>query len=278
VKTSAVFFPFDLFGSGGCGSGADLLAEAFQELLADNRRERVPTRAAAYQGQVRVRRLTFESLADYGDWRRRARQIVRQTWRRDDFLLWVTGNHLGVLPIYEELAQRCVDVATEALVIQFDAHLDIHHFHDTTAVPSHGNFLLHADGPLPPIINVGNRDLLLPADYVAKHFRSTWPAEALVRDPEQALGAVAAAAGGARRILLDIDCDVLDPTTFSAVTHPVPFGMSPHLLLRFLQASWTDRVVGVAISEFDPGRDHNDQCLATLIWLVEYLLLKRYEG
>src|SRR6266513_1487566 len=47
VKTSAIFFPFDLFGSAGAGAGAELLAEAFQEMLADNRRERVPTRARA---------------------------------------------------------------------------------------------------------------------------------------------------------------------------------------------------------------------------------------
>ena len=33
MKTCAVFFPFDLFGSGGAGAGVDLLA--------DNRRERV---------------------------------------------------------------------------------------------------------------------------------------------------------------------------------------------------------------------------------------------
>jgi hypothetical protein len=36
-------------------------------------------------------------------------------------------------------------------------------------------------------------------------------------------------------------------------------------------------VAGVILSEFDPGRDRNDQSLATLIWLLERLLLRRYE-
>ena len=41
MKTCAVFFPFDLFGSGGAGAGVDLLADELREILADNRRERV---------------------------------------------------------------------------------------------------------------------------------------------------------------------------------------------------------------------------------------------
>ena len=53
MTTRAIFFPFDLFGSAGTKAGAELLADAFQELLADNKRERVATRARAYAGKVR---------------------------------------------------------------------------------------------------------------------------------------------------------------------------------------------------------------------------------
>jgi hypothetical protein len=65
MKTAAYFFPFDLFGSGGSGSGARLLADAFREMLADNRRERVPTRAAAYADRVHVREFSFETPKAY---------------------------------------------------------------------------------------------------------------------------------------------------------------------------------------------------------------------
>jgi agmatinase len=78
--------------------------------------------------------------------------------------------------------------------------------------------------------------------------------------------------------LIDVDCDVFDPAYFPAVGQPVPFGLSPHQVLAVLEAVWSPRVTGVLLSEFDPGRDRNDQGLATVVWLLEYLLLRRYEG
>jgi hypothetical protein len=47
--------------------------------------------------------------------------------------------------------------------------------------------------------------------------------------------------------------------------------------LQLIDAVWNDRVAGVSLSEFDPGRDRADQSLGTLVWLIERLLLKRYE-
>jgi agmatinase len=274
MKTSAVFFPFDLFGSAGAGAGADLLADEFREVLADNRRERVPTRARAYTDQVRVRRFTFETLEDYADWRQRGRQAVRQAFRQGDFLLWVAGNHLGALPVYDELAGR----GEEVLVVQLDAHLDIHHFADCTRELSHGNFLLHSDGPLPPLVNAGHRELLLPGDYVRQYYRQSFSAAELALDPQPALDQLAWSATTAERVFLDIDCDVFDPAYFPAVVRPVPFGLSPPLLLRLLHAVWSPKVAGVMISEFDPGRDRDDRSLATVMWLMEYVLLLKYEG
>ena len=78
-------------------------------------------------------------------------------------------------------------------------------------------------------------------------------------------------------MFLDIDCDVFDPAYFSASSHGLPFGLSPAVLLRLLEAAWSERVVGLALSEFDPARDRRDQGLATLVWLLEYLFLKVHE-
>ncbi len=269
MRTTVVVFPFDLFGGAGTGAGAELLADELREVLADNRREKVPTRARAYTEHVRLHPLAFESLADYRDWRRRARRVVRRVLDRGDFLVWLSGNHLGVLPVYDELGP-------DALAVQLDAHLDIHHFADCTKELSHGNFLLHCERP-PALINAGHRELLLPADYVGKHYRMAFPADALAVDPGPALAKVRRAARAAGRTFLDVDCDVFDPAYFPAVARPVPFGLSPQQVLRVLDAAWTDQVVGVALSEFDPGRDRDDQGLATLVWLLEYLLLRRYE-
>src|SRR4051812_8551351 len=135
MKTTAVVFPFDLFGSGGAGAGADLIADELREILADNRRETVPTRARAYSDHVRVRRSAFETQQAYQTWRSHGRRLARQVLGRGDFLLWVAGNHLGCLPVYDELAAS----GDATLVVQFDAHLDIHHFAECSAEPSHGN-------------------------------------------------------------------------------------------------------------------------------------------
>jgi arginase family enzyme len=274
MKTSVVAFPFDLFGSGGAGAGVALLADELREILADNKRETVPTRARAYTGALRLRELAFETLAAYADWRGAGRRAVRQALRRGDFLIWLTGNHLGALPVYDELSAAGGDT----LVVQLDAHLDIHHFADCTPEPSHGNFLLHCAGPLPPLVNAGHRDLLLLPDYVARYYRRSFPAAELALDDRPALDWLRQAAAGVERVFIDLDCDVFDPAFFPAVTQPVPFGLSGVQVLRLLDAAWSPRVAGVLVSEFDPGRDRDDRGLSTLVWLLEYLLLRRHEG
>ena len=277
VKTRAVFFPFDLFGSGGAAAGAELVADAFQEMLDDNRRERIPTRARAYQNHVRVESFAFPRLSSYQDWKNQARKVIRQALKRGEFLLWITGNHLGVLPVYEELVSGRKR-HPNTLVIQFDAHLDVYNLSDCTAELSHGNFLLHCAGPLPAIVNVGARELLLRPDYVRKYYQHVFPAADLAVDSQPAEQTIRQAVAQADRVFIDLDCDVLDPAYFPAVSHPLPFGLPPSLLLRLVDAAWSERLIGVAVSEFDPARDHNDQSLSTLVWLLEYLLLKKYEA
>jgi agmatinase len=273
VKTTVVVFPFDLFGGGGAAGGAQLLADALREMLDDNAREQQPTRAKAYQDRVKLKEFTFETLADYDDWRGKARQAIRQAWRKRDLLMWIAGNHLGTLPLYEELGQD----AQGTLVVQFDAHLDIYNLSDCTAEVSHGNFLLHSDTPLPAIVNLGHRELLLRPDYVAQYYRATFSAAALAIDPGPAVAYLRDACHQARRVFVDIDCDVFDPAFLPAVSHGLPFGLSPAVVLRLLDAIWSERVVGVALSEFEPGRDQRDQSLATLVWLMEYLFLRQHE-
>src|SRR5262245_31761231 len=128
MKTHALFFPFDLFGHSGTRHGAELLADAVQEMLRDNRRETTPTRARAYTNKVVFDEFLLETLADYADWRTSAKAAIAPILAKNDFLFWTTGNHLGALPLYDVLAVS----SEKTLVIQFDAHLDIYDLADCT--------------------------------------------------------------------------------------------------------------------------------------------------
>ena len=274
MTTRAIFFPFDLFGSAGAKAGAELLADAFEEMLADNLREKTSTRARAYAGKVRFEECTFETLADYQDWREQARTRIHRALQRNEFLLWVTGNHLGALPLYEELGRS----AKKTLVVQLDAHLDVYNLSDCTSELSYGNFLMHADGPLPPTINVGHRELLLRPEHISKYYQAHFPASALAVDEPAMLAKLRAECAVADRVFVDLDCDAFDPAFFPAVQAPRPFGLTPAFLLRLLAAIGPARLAGLAISEFDPARDSNDRCLETLMWLIEYVLLQKHEA
>src|SRR5947209_3559334 len=241
METTAVAFPFDLFGSAGTGAGAQLLADALREMLADARRETQPARSHAYRGRLRLKEFAFETLGELAGWREQARRAAHRALARDGFLLWLAGNHLGVLPVYEALGAGSV-------VIQLDAHLDIYNLSDCTAEPSHGNFLLHAATPLPTVVNVGHRDLFLPADHVRAHYRETFPASEVAARPDHVAGRVAELARAAGRLWVDIDCDVFDPAYFPAVAQPLPFGLAPAYLLRLLEALWSPALCGISVS------------------------------
>jgi len=103
-------------------------------------------------------------------------------------------------------------------------------------------------------------------------------AEDIACDPDRAVKRVAGLVRSADRVWIDIDCDVFDPAFVPAVQHPQPVGLSPALVLRVLSAVWSEKVVGVSLSEFDPGRDRNDQSLQTLVWLMEWCLLRWAEA
>jgi arginase family enzyme len=274
MKTAAICFPFDLFGAGGTAAGARLLADELREVLADNRRETVATRARAYTEHVRIREVGFETIKQCAGWRRQGRQLARQALRQGDFLLWLAGNHLGVLPVYDELSAR----GEAVLVVQFDAHLDVHHFRDCTPELSHGNFLLHVAGPVPPLVNLGHRDLLLPADHVRRTFRRTFAAAELAVADGPAVAALREMAGRVERVYVDLDCDVFDPSVFPALSQPVPFGLAPAALLSLLDAVPATRLGGLFVSEFLPAKDQDDRSLALLVWLIEWLLLRCYEA
>jgi arginase family enzyme len=262
-----VVFPFDLFGSGGTGAGARLLADAVHEILDDTERETRPVRADALRGNVRVTEVEFETLDQVKDWRARGRKVARAALKGREFVVWLGGNHLSVLPLLEELGGN-------TLVIQFDAHLDVYAFHDVTAELSHGNFLTRFDGPRPRLVSVGHRDLFVTDAEAAETFEKVYPAWRVAADAGGVAAELRALAGAAKKVWIDIDCDAFDPSALPAVAEPLPFGLLPPTFLALFEAVWGPNVAGLSVSEFDPGRDARDAGLNLLGWLVEYVMLK----
>jgi agmatinase len=267
MNIQAVVFPFDLFGSAGTAAGAQLLGDAIQEMIDDAERETQPARSQSYRNCVDLVEFPFDTLEEISGWRATGRETISAALEEADFTLWLTGNHLGALPIYETLGP-------DDLILQFDAHLDAYNLADSTTELSHGNFLLHLPpGKHPRVVNIGSRDLFLPDQHSLQHFHDILTAELLTSAPDKALAKLNALTKKAKRIWIDIDCDAFDPAYFPAVPLQLPFGLAPREVLRILQSIWSKKVVGISFSEFDPGRDRNDLSLGTLIWLMEWCLL-----
>jgi arginase family enzyme len=269
--TSVTIFPFDQFGGAGTGAGAQLLGDAIGEILDDTEEETRPCRADCLRGEVAIREFVFDTMARHANWRKAGRAAARTALEAGDFLLWLGGNHLSVLPVLEELGP-------ETLVVQFDAHLDVYSFHDTTAELSHGNYLKHIQTPRPRLINVGHRDLFLTTGEIAETFEAVHSAVEVATEPDRVVRELQKRVKGAKRVWIDLDCDVFDPTAMPAVQQPLPFGLMPAAFLRMFEAVWSERVIGLSISEFDPGRDARDTGLGLLGWFLEFVLLKVNEG
>jgi arginase family enzyme len=271
MRTTATVFPFELFGSAGTGAGAQALGDAVREILDDTEAETRPCRADCLRGKVEVREFAFETVARVRAWRKTGRDAVRQVLKAGDFHLWLGGNHLSVLPVYDELGRG-------DCVVQFDAHLDVYDFHDTTTELSHGNFLYHVDGPLPRIVNVGHRDLFLTPAGLTVTFEATHAAHDVATNADRVAEQLRAATATANRVWIDIDADAFDPAVVPAVLQPLPFGLAGPTFLKLLDAAWSEKVVGVSISEFAPAADVRDTSLNLLGWLVEFLLLRAHGG
>lgn len=281
--TTVVVFPFDLFGNAGTGAGAQLLGDALREAIDDTAAEPTPTRPHAFADRLDVREFGFDTLAEVADWRAVGRDAARDALAAG-FTVWLAGNHLGVLPVYEALGRG-------DLVVQFDAHLDCYALHDSTPDLSHGNWLRHAKshhsrpnsrqagefGLGAAVVNVGHRDIFQrPAD-LTPYFAATHPAEAIAADLPGVLADLRGRCDAADRVWLDVDADVFDPAFAPGVHQPTPFGLTPPQFLAVLRAVWSPKVVGFSVSEFDPGRDVRDATANLLGWLTERVLLLRYE-
>ena len=260
-------FPFDQFGSAGTSQGAMALADITREIRRESRREQQPCRTQALKGRLHIQEMAFTRPRHYRYWRERGKRWFRQSLQRYPFILWIGGNHLSVLPVLEQMPPQ-------TLILQFDAHLDVHNFDDTFDTLSHGNYWRFLTEPRPQVVHLGHRDLFVLAEEARHFFTTVYSAiDIAVRLPE-VTAELQQRVLQASRVWIDIDVDVFDPSVCPAVQHPLPFGLTATTFWPLWQAIWNDKVLGVSVSEFDPGRDVRDQSLHMLGWFLEHLLLQ----
>lgn len=267
LRTTAVVFPFDLFGNAGTGAGAQLLGDVLREVIADTHAETRAIRTTAFADRLRIVETDFNTPDAVAQWRATGQALARKTLAARERLVWLSGNHLGVLPVFDSLPP-------ETLVVQFDAHLDIYHLRDCTKELSHGNFLRHLIAPHPSFVNLGSRDLFLMPRYIRQTFDEVYAAETIITDPARVQYELSNRVAAAPMLWLDLDVDVFDPVYLPAVHQPMPFGLDAPTMLKLLRPLLDHpNLLGISISEYDPGRDTRDQSLNLLGWLLEWLLL-----
>lgn len=270
--TRVVGFPFDAFGAPGTSAGAELLLDALRELRRDARRETRPTRTTAFEPHLRLFEQRFETPDELSRWRDAGRRLARRCLREPgDRTLWLSGNHLGVLPVLDALPAG-------TLVLQLDAHLDIYQFADSTTTLSHGNFLARRKNRESDIVTVGHRDLFLTDAEIRAELSDHVPAPRWHADRAGCLARLASRVSAAPAVWLDLDFDAVDPAHFPAVALPTPFGLSGPDVMALLSLCPPDKCLGLSLSEFMPAGDERDRSLEWAMWLIEWWLLRMYDG
>lgn len=270
MNIGVAVFPFDLYGAAGTSAGAETLAEVVQEIRRDAEREQQPCRTHRLRNQLRIYRCVFNKPRHWQQWQQRGRRLFLRLRQQHRFILWLGGNHLSVLPVLEQLEP-------DTLVVHFDAHLDIHHFDETLETPSHGNYWRFLPESRLEIWHLGHRDLFVLPEEASRFFQQVHSATDIAMRLPALTEQLRCRAARASRVWIDIDVDVFDPTICPAVQQPLPFGLTGSTFWPLWHAGWNGRVVGVSLSEFDPGRDLRDHTLHMLGWLVESLLLQATE-
>src|SRR5262245_29035891 len=103
MPARVIVFPFDTFGNAGTGAGAKLLGDVVREIIADTEAETRPTRQDVFRDNLTVEEFDFDTPAQVAAWRKTGRAVAKKALAGKEFTLWLGGNHLSVLPVYDEL-------------------------------------------------------------------------------------------------------------------------------------------------------------------------------
>lgn len=201
-------------------------------------------------------------VADRGDvrasggWKQAARQceaLARSLFSQGKVPFFAGGDHAVTIPVARALAALRQPVH----VVQLDAHPDLYPEYEGDS-ESHACVaarMLEMEH-IASVTQLGIRTMNAIQEDTGQRFGERLrivPA----RDIENEIPAPAHISGDAL-VYLTLDLDVFDPAFAPGVSHPVPGGLSPRVVLDFLQrAAWN--LVGMDVVELNPRLDHGNR-------------------
>ena len=70
-------------------------------MRADFFHETVPTRAASWAGELKIREVAFDPPGEIARFRKTGRAMLRRPLANGDPVIWLSGNHLGAMPLLD---------------------------------------------------------------------------------------------------------------------------------------------------------------------------------
>ncbi|MGH9859172.1 MAG: arginase family protein, partial [Candidatus Acidiferrales bacterium] len=191
-----------------------------------------------------------------GGWKQAARQceaLARSLFAEGKVPFFAGGDHAVSIPVARALAA----LGQPVHVVQLDAHPDLYpEFEgDPESHACVAARLLEMEH-IASVTQMGIRTMNAIQEESARRFGERLrivPA----REIENEIPAPAHISGDAL-VYLTLDLDVFDPAFAPGVSHPAPGGLSPRVVLDFLQrAAW--KLVGMDVVELNPRLDHRDR-------------------
>ncbi|MGH9815957.1 MAG: agmatinase [Candidatus Acidiferrales bacterium] len=195
-------------------------------------------------------------LRDVGNWKKTAARyesLSRSLFAAGKAPFFAGGDHAVTIPVARALAA----LGQPVHVVQLDAHPDLYpEFEgDPESHACVAARLLEMEH-IASVTQMGIRTMNAIQEESARRFGERLrivPA----REIENEIPAPAHISGDAL-VYLTLDLDVFDPAFAPGVSHPVPGGLSPRVVLDFLQrAAW--KLVGMDVVELNPRLDHRDR-------------------
>jgi arginase family enzyme len=257
--------PLDIGGNPGAGLGATRLLRVFHRRFERLRTGDCPERWRGWADRADIRDVAYTLDTNFETWRARVDDEVQDALASDLFPSFVGGNHLAVGTAMVSLLEAIPD----AVVVSLDAHFDLDPVGGATGAMDHSNFWSRLlDRPGSRVRWIGSRGDPPATEPGVLHVSAARLRERGIERAVEDLGV------RDRPVLLDIDLDVLDPSTFPALVSRAAGGpdwLEVSGLIRHLAR--TARIQAIGISEYNPLLDDRfDTCLGSAADLLLHAL------